>query len=121
MRRVVDRSMIEHIPHPPTEPPCRARRVDIVNDVALIRAARTGDAAARAELLEAVAPLIASLARHHGATRDADPELVQAGAVGVLRALEHYDPELGTPFWAYASWWVRQAIQDPGAPAVDTK
>jgi RNA polymerase sigma factor (sigma-70 family) len=31
--------------------------------------------------------------------------------VGVLRALERYDPARGTPFWAYASWWVRQAMQ----------
>jgi RNA polymerase sigma factor (sigma-70 family) len=31
--------------------------------------------------------------------------------VGLLRALERYDPTLGTPFWAYASWWVRQAMQ----------
>jgi RNA polymerase sigma factor (sigma-70 family) len=36
---------------------------------------------------------------------------MQEGVVGVLRALEHYDPEFGTPFWAYASWWVRQAMQ----------
>jgi DNA-directed RNA polymerase sigma subunit (sigma70/sigma32) len=31
--------------------------------------------------------------------------------VGLLRALERYDPDLGTPFWAYAAWWVRQAMQ----------
>jgi RNA polymerase sigma factor (sigma-70 family) len=31
--------------------------------------------------------------------------------VGLLRALERYDPDIGTPFWAYASWWVRQAMQ----------
>jgi RNA polymerase sigma factor (sigma-70 family) len=36
---------------------------------------------------------------------------MQEGVVGVLRALERYDPDLGTPFWAYASWWVRQAMQ----------
>jgi RNA polymerase primary sigma factor len=36
---------------------------------------------------------------------------MQAGVVGLLRALERYDPSLGTPFWAYATWWVRQAMQ----------
>jgi DNA-directed RNA polymerase sigma subunit (sigma70/sigma32) len=36
---------------------------------------------------------------------------MQEGVVGLLRALERYDPELETPFWAYASWWVRQAMQ----------
>jgi RNA polymerase primary sigma factor len=37
--------------------------------------------------------------------------LMQEGVVGLLRALQRYDPELGTPFWPYASWWVRQAMQ----------
>jgi RNA polymerase sigma factor (sigma-70 family) len=31
--------------------------------------------------------------------------------VGLLRALQRYDPTRGTPFWGYASWWVRQAMQ----------
>jgi RNA polymerase sigma factor (sigma-70 family) len=38
-------------------------------------------------------------------------ELMQEGVVGLLRALERFDPALGTPFWAYATWWVRQAMQ----------
>jgi RNA polymerase sigma factor (sigma-70 family) len=37
---------------------------------------------------------------------------MQEGVVGLLRALERFDPELGVPFWAYASWWVRQAMQE---------
>jgi RNA polymerase sigma factor (sigma-70 family) len=36
---------------------------------------------------------------------------MQEGVVGLLRALERYDPRRGTPFWGYASWWVRQAMQ----------
>jgi DNA-directed RNA polymerase sigma subunit (sigma70/sigma32) len=36
---------------------------------------------------------------------------MQEGVVGLLRALERYDASLGTPFWAYAGWWVRQAMQ----------
>ncbi|MGH2919240.1 MAG: sigma factor, partial [Solirubrobacteraceae bacterium] len=38
-------------------------------------------------------------------------ELMHEGVVGLLRTLERYDPALGTPFWMYASWWVRQAMQ----------
>src|SRR5205823_10360622 len=38
-------------------------------------------------------------------------ELLQEGVVGLLRALERFDPSRGVPFWAYASWWVRQAMQ----------
>src|SRR5260370_24993107 len=36
---------------------------------------------------------------------------MEEGVVGVLRALERFDPDLGTPFWAYGSWWVRQSMQ----------
>ena len=38
-------------------------------------------------------------------------ELLQAGVVGVLTAVGRFDASMGTPFWAYASWWVRQAMQ----------
>ena len=57
-------------------------------------------------------PLIASVARHYRDSQAVDrTELMQEGVVGLLRAVRRYDPELGTPFWAYASWWVRQAMQ----------
>jgi RNA polymerase sigma factor (sigma-70 family) len=36
---------------------------------------------------------------------------MQEGVVGLLRALKRYDVEMGTPFWPYATWWVRQAMQ----------
>jgi RNA polymerase sigma factor (sigma-70 family) len=78
----------------------------------LIRAAIGGDANARAELVEAFLPLIGSVARNYRAsTQVTRVELMQEGVVGLLRALERYDSEVGTPFWAYASWWVRQAMQ----------
>jgi RNA polymerase sigma factor (sigma-70 family) len=38
-------------------------------------------------------------------------ELTQEGIVGLLRALERFDPDRGVPFWGYAAWWVRQAMQ----------
>jgi RNA polymerase sigma factor (sigma-70 family) len=36
---------------------------------------------------------------------------MQEGVVRLLRALERFDPSSSVPFWAYASWWVRQAMQ----------
>jgi RNA polymerase primary sigma factor len=78
----------------------------------LVLEAQTGDPTARRELVAAFMPLVARAARGYrwsgGVERD---ELIQEGVVGVLRALERFDPELGTPFWGYASWWVRQAMQ----------
>src|SRR4051794_41534748 len=47
--------------------------------------------------------------RHHARVDESD--LVQAGVVGLLRAVERFDPSLGTPLWGYAAWWVRSAMQ----------
>ena len=78
----------------------------------LVAAAQAGDAHARARLVEAYTPLIASVARvYRDSPRIDRVELLQEGVVGLLRALERYDPARGTPFWAYAGWWVRQAMQ----------
>jgi RNA polymerase primary sigma factor len=79
---------------------------------ALVTAAAGGDAGAREDLVDAFLPLIGSVARgYRGVAGIERSELMQEGVVGLLRALERYDPELGTPFWAYATWWVRQAMQ----------
>jgi RNA polymerase sigma factor (sigma-70 family) len=87
-------------------------RLSPTSERELVQAAMRGDAGARAELVEAFLPLIGSVARNYRATRQVSRlELVQEGVVGLLRALERYDPDVGTPFWAYASWWVRQAMQ----------
>jgi RNA polymerase sigma factor (sigma-70 family) len=70
------------------------------------------DPDARGNLVEAFRPLIASVARTYARSTSVHrAELMQEGAVGLLRALERYDATLGTPFWAYAGWWVRQAMQ----------
>jgi RNA polymerase sigma factor (sigma-70 family) len=81
-------------------------------ELELLLAARVGPGPARDRLVEEFLPLIGSSARvYRGASAVDRRELMQEGVVGLLRALERYDPELGTPFWAYASWWVRQAMQ----------
>jgi RNA polymerase primary sigma factor len=83
-----------------------------VDEQRLILAAKQGDARARGQLVEAFMPLIASVARpYRQSTRVERLELLQEGVVGLLRALERYDPDRGVPFWAYAGWWVRQAMQ----------
>jgi RNA polymerase primary sigma factor len=78
----------------------------------LVVAAQDGDAAARGRLVEAFMPLIASVARvYRDSPRVERVELLQEGAVGLLRAIERFDPERGVPFWGYATFWVRQAMQ----------
>lgn len=78
----------------------------------LIAAAKAGDRTARAGLVEAFLPLIASVARlYRESPRIERAELLQEGVVGLLRALERFDVDRGVPFWSYASYWVRQAMQ----------
>ena len=93
---------------------CRGERLalSVSQQGELVRAAQTGDEAARDRLIESFMPLVGGVARiYHGSPAVDHGELMQEGVVGLLRALRRYDPELGTPFWAYASWWVRQAMQ----------
>jgi len=71
-----------------------------------------GDRAAKDDLVEAFMPLIGGVARRYRNSSSVDrAELMQEGVVGLLRALTRYDSTTGNSFWSYASWWVRQAMQ----------
>lgn len=89
------------------------RRPLLAQDVErrLVLAAKSGDRTARARLVEAFMPAISALARTYRSGQVQRLELLQEGVVGLLRALERFDPERGVPFWGYAAWWVRQAMQ----------
>ena len=79
----------------------------------LVVAAARGDSAACRELVASFLPAIAHVARRFetgGGVQRA--ELVQEGVAGLLFAARRYDPRLRTPFWAYASFWVRKAMQE---------
>jgi RNA polymerase primary sigma factor len=89
----------------------RRRRLSPAAERELVLAARE-NADDRDQLVECFMPLIGSVARlYRGFVTVDRAELLQEGVVGLLRALQRYDPAMGTPFWAYASWWVRQAMQ----------
>jgi RNA polymerase sigma factor (sigma-70 family) len=89
--------------HPPLEP---------TEEREVVVAAQGGDAVARERLVAVFLPSIGLMARRYrGSTLVDRSELTQEGVVGLLTALERFDPDRGTPFWAYASWWVRQSMQ----------
>jgi RNA polymerase primary sigma factor len=79
----------------------------------LVIATEAGDLDACRRLVEAFLPAIAGVARRFpngvGVERR---ELVQEGVAGLLLAARRYDSALNTPFWAYASFWVRKAMQE---------
>ena len=70
----------------------------------------TGEAARR-RFVEANQRLVVSVARRYrGHGLDLE-DLVQEGNLGLLRAIERFDPERGLKFSTYALWWIKQAIQ----------
>ncbi|WP_331627464.1 sigma-70 family RNA polymerase sigma factor [Actinomycetospora sp.] len=79
----------------------------------LVIGTEAGDLDACHQLVEAFLPPIAAMARRFptgiGIERQ---ELIQEGVAGLLFATRRYDPDLGTPFWAYATFWVRKGMQD---------
>jgi RNA polymerase primary sigma factor len=78
----------------------------------LVIATERGDSVACRRLVEAFLPAIANLARGFQGSRVERRELLQEGVAGLLFAARRYDSELDTPFWAYASFWVRKAMQE---------
>ncbi len=75
-------------------------------------AAGYGDSDACRNLVAAFLPTIADLARGFKNSRVERLELLQEGVAGLLVAAQRYDTTLNTPFWAYASFWVRKAMQE---------
>jgi RNA polymerase sigma factor (sigma-70 family) len=78
----------------------------------LARRARAGDRAAREELIRRLLPLVHSTARRYRTEGLEQADLLQEGIVGLLRALHRFDPDRGVPFAAFATWWIRQSLQE---------
>ena len=72
--------------------------------------ARRGDTAARDELVRRHLGLVVSVARRQRRGSLRLEELVQEGNLGLLRAIEKFDPDAGTRFATYAVWWIRAYV-----------
>ena len=80
-------------------------------EVALARAIRQGDFASRQRMIEANLRLVVSIAKHYQHRGIPLDDLIEEGNLGLIHALEKYDPERGFRFSTYATWWVRQNIE----------
>ena len=74
----------------------------------LAAAIARGDAEARDHMVRANLRLVVNIARGYGNRGLPLPDLIEEGNLGLLRAVEGFDPTMGTRFSTYASYWIKQ-------------
>lgn len=75
------------------------------------RLTQRGDEAARKRMIESNLRLVVNIARRYKPPGMSLADLIEEGNLGLMRAVEKFDPERGFRFSTYATWWIRQTIE----------
>lgn len=80
-------------------------------EVYFSRLVQQGDAAAKQRMIESNLRLVVKIARRYIRSGIPILDLIEEGNIGLIRAVEKFDPELGFRFSTYGAWWIQQTIE----------